>query len=114
MMQTGDKRFIITIGGSSTLERQCEYLEVDADGALQTWQECSRLPNNDMLYGATMIANPVVKGGLVLLGGGRNITKEQDFIYTFSDIHGEWTLQDKRLQASRQNHLSILMSNICT
>ena len=67
-----------------------------------------------MLYGATMIANPVVKGGFVLLGGGRNITKEQDFIYTFSDIHGEWTLQDKRLQASRQNHLSILMSNICT
>ena len=110
MMQTENKRFIVTIGGSSTLERQCEYLEIDTEGTLQTWQQCSGLPNNDMLYGATVIADPV-KGGLLLLGG-RNSTKEQDSIYTFSDINGEWTLQFNRLQGSRQKHVSILMSNV--
>ena len=97
------KLLILAVGGyfNSNGLADCEYTELPNI----EWKKCLDLPMP--LYGAQLIEDP--ETGDVLLLGGTNGPTIQNTIYRLSDINGNWTLQEKTLQAARYDFSAMLV-----
>ena len=103
-MRKDGKYFILAVGGqndTTITSQDCEYMELPTI----KWEKCTNLPIG--LCGGQLIEDP--ETGDVLLLGGTNGPTIQNTIYRLSDINGNWTLQEKTLQAARYDFSAILV-----
>ena len=105
LMKDDNHEYVVVFSGyPSTIDPQCEYLEIVDNQLSVSWQRCSGLPES--FTGGQLITDPQ-SGDLILIGGFEDIIS--DTIYRLSSINGEWMLQNKRLQEARHLHVSMFV-----